>query len=88
MMIPAINAIIRRVTHDRNLGKAYGATSSLTFVGYVVGPLAGGYLSATLGLRAPFVLMGLAFVVAAVLAKWRVRPDEPDLSPSVLPGEL
>ena len=78
MMIPAINAIIRRGTHDKNLGKAYGVATSLTFAGYVVGPVAGGYLSATLGLRSPFVLMGLAFVVAAVLARWRVPLDGPD----------
>ena len=82
VMIPAINAIIRNVTHDKNLGRAYGAATSLTFIGFILGPLAGGYLSgylgAGLGLRAPFVLMGLAFVAAALLVKWRVQADSPD----------
>jgi len=75
VMIPAVNAIIRGVTHDKNIGRAYGAATSLTFIGYIVGPLAGGYLAASLGNRAPFVLMGLAYVVAAFLVRSRVRPD-------------
>jgi len=75
VMIPAINAIIRNVTHDKNLGRAYGATTSLTFIGFILGPLAGGYLSASLGLRAPFALMGAAFLSAAALVTWRVQAD-------------
>jgi len=72
-MMPAANAIIRRITHDRNMGKAYGVTAGLGAIGWVLGPLAGGYLAAHFGLRAPFVLMGLALVLAAGLVAWRVE---------------
>jgi DHA1 family multidrug resistance protein-like MFS transporter len=75
VMIPAINAIIRRVTHDEHLGRAYGAATSLTFIGYILGPLAGGYLAARMGNRAPFILMGVAYALGALVVKWRVRDE-------------
>jgi DHA1 family multidrug resistance protein-like MFS transporter len=74
-MMPAANSIIRQVTADRNLGKAYGLQSSLGSVGMALGPLAGGYLGASMGLRAPFVLTGIILAVAAALVVWRIRTD-------------
>ena len=82
-MIPAANAIIRRTTHDRNLGKAYGVTSSVTAIGWATGPLTGGFLhdyvarvyGESAAVRAPFLLMGLVLLAAAVLVVLWVRDD-------------
>jgi len=75
--MPAANAIIRNVTHDRNIGKAFGITSSLTAAGWGVGPLAGGFVAASMGIRAPFVMMGLALLGAAAIVTWRVKAYDP-----------
>jgi len=75
-MMPAANAIIRRTTHDRNMGRAYGVTASLGAIGWVLGPLAGGTLAAALGLRAPFILMGAVLVLTAAVVAWRVDAEQ------------
>lgn len=77
-MIPAANAIIRRTTQDRNLGKAYGVTNSMTAVGWATGQLAGGWLGKTMGLRAPFVLMGAVLGLAAGLVVWCIKSPAAD----------
>lgn len=72
-VMPSANAIIRGGTHDRNLGKAYGVTTAATSVGWMAGPLAGAMVAASMGLRAPFVLMGAALVLAAMLVSLCVK---------------
>jgi len=73
-VMPSANAIIRGGTQDRDLGKAYGVTTAATSVGWMAGPLAGGMVAASLGLRAPFVLMGAALILAAALVSVCVKP--------------
>lgn len=73
-MMPAANAIIRDITHEKNLGKAYGVTSCLSCLGMALGPLAGAYLAGSrMGLRSPFVMTGLVLAVAATLVLWKIR---------------
>lgn len=76
-MMPAINSIIRNIIEEKHLGKAYGVTSSVSSLGMAIGPLAGGYLGASLGLRFPFILTGTVLALAAALVGWRVRGDGP-----------
>jgi DHA1 family multidrug resistance protein-like MFS transporter len=86
-VMPSAASIIRTVTHDKNIGKAYGVTTTFTSAAWALGPLAGGYLAASIGAvypgmryRAPFLLMALALVVAALIVRWRVRDGEPNAS--------
>ncbi|MFP4056433.1 MAG: MFS transporter [Candidatus Brocadiia bacterium] len=81
-MRPLANAIIRGVTHDSNIGKAYGVTSSASAIGMFAGPLMGGYLSASVSLRAPFVVMAVSLALGAALVAWRVKPIEPAEEPA------
>lgn len=81
-LIPAANAMIRHATHDRNLGKAYGVTSSLTAIGWACGALVGGYMGQVVGLRAPFVLTGVMLGFTALLVAWRVRGGSPSATPA------
>ena len=73
-MIPAANAIIRSVTRDEDVGKAYGVTASLRAVGWGLGMLAGGWLATGGRYRLPFVLMGGCLAVTAAFVAWRIRP--------------
>lgn len=84
-VMPAASSIIRQAVHDRNIGKAYGVTTSFTSAAWTMGPIAGGYLAASVGAvypgmryRAPFLLMAVALVVAAAIVGWIVRSDGPD----------
>ena len=64
-VMPAAGALIRDVTHERNIGKAFGATTMLSSLGWAIGPFTGGHLAASMGLRVPFVVTGFALASAA-----------------------
>lgn len=72
-LMAAANAIIRSVTPDNNIGKAYGVAWSLSCGGWVIGAVSGGCLAAQLGLRAPFYLMGFCQFAAALLVFRLIR---------------
>ena len=78
-ILPAANAIIRNVTHDKNIGKAYGVTAAVGSIGWAFGPLTGGYLAGVApglrGLRLPFLVMGAGLLLSAFVIFRFVRPD-------------
>jgi len=67
-MLPAANAIVRDVSHDRNIGKAFGLTTGISAIGWTLGPLAGGSTAARFGLRAPFLLTAVVLLLAVAVA--------------------
>lgn len=74
-ILPAANAIIRHVTEDHNMGRAYGVTTAAGSVGWMLGSLSGGAVAATYGLRAPFVVMAAGLGFGAIIVARFVRPD-------------
>jgi len=74
-IIPSVNAIIRSISSEQNLGKAYGLTASASCLGMAFGPMAGGYVAARMGLPAPFILTAVLLVVTSAIVLWRVIPD-------------
>ena len=73
-MLPATNAMIRREIADHNIGKAYGAATSFSMSGLAIGPLLGGFLGGTFGLRIPFLVMGFGQIgVLALVCRMRRR---------------
>ena len=74
-MLPAANAIIRKMSDDRHLGKAFGLQSSLSSFGWALGPVAGGYVAAAYGLSAPFVICGAGLLLATILSASLLRED-------------
>ena len=72
-MIPAANALIRCAVHDRHIGKAYGAATALSMMGVAIGPVLGGYIGRSLGLRAPFVATAIAQLAVVAVACIFVR---------------
>ena len=72
-MAPAANAIIRRVTPDHEIGRAYGLATSLSSVGMALGPLTGGFIAAGYGLRAPFIVAGIGLILVTLLAAACIR---------------
>ncbi|HPD17924.1 MAG TPA: MFS transporter [Planctomycetota bacterium] len=76
-ILPAANAIIRHITEDHNMGRAYGLTTSANSLGWMLGSLSGGEVAAIYGLRAPFVLMAIGIGLAGLLVVCFVRKDPP-----------
>lgn len=66
-MMPAANALIRTVIAERNIGRAYGAATSLSVLGMALGPPLGGWLARAAGMRAPFLLAAAAQLLLAWL---------------------
>lgn len=64
-IIPAVNVLVSNLISRDKVGIAYGLTSSVTCLGIGVGPFMGGIMAAAIGLRWPFVFMGmLSFIVS------------------------
>ncbi len=70
---PTINAIIAKIAPRNTYGKAYGLTFAVSMLGAAIGPLTGGVLASQLGLRAPFVLMGVCLVAVSLVVALRVK---------------
>jgi DHA1 family multidrug resistance protein-like MFS transporter len=72
-IMPSANAIIRNIMQEKHLGKAYGVMQSVASLGMGIGPLIGGYMAASMGLTAPFILTAFVFLLTVGFVAWRVR---------------
>jgi len=62
---PVTNTLIARIVPEADRGKAFGVVTSFAALGFAVGPMAGGYVAATVGFRAVFfITAGLLLFVA------------------------
>jgi len=68
-----VNAIIGKIAPRNSYGKAYGLTTSVSAFGGAVGPLHGGLVAVWLGLRPPFVIMGLMLIIISVVVALQVK---------------
>ena len=68
-MLPVINSIVRHATDEHERGGIYGMFQSGYLLGNLIGPLAGGLLSAFMGLRAIFLVATACVCLAPLLIK-------------------
>lgn len=66
-MLPAANQMICASIDRRHIGRAFGTATSLSILGSLFGPLLGGYLARTAGLRVPFLAAAAAQLLLGVL---------------------
>ena len=77
-IFPTASALIRRVTPEHSMGKAFGIVSSLTSLGWSLGPLVGAYFAAFMGSYRPtFTLSGELLLLVSLFIAWRVRRPAP-----------
>jgi DHA1 family multidrug resistance protein-like MFS transporter len=74
-VIPTINTIVQRSTSEKDRGGIYGIFQSALLVGNMAGPLIGGFLSASLGLRWIFLINALIFILAMIWERRAIRGD-------------
>ena len=73
-VLPVSNAMIGRLTEPAQRGMAYGVISSAYFIGNTMGPLAGGAIAATIGIKWVFAVTG-ALILANFLWVWFKVPE-------------
>jgi len=73
-ILPTANALIGRSVSRENRGTIYGMTASATFLGNSLGPLTGGRIAASLGLRWVFAVTTV-LLVANLIWVWFTVPE-------------
>lgn len=73
-ILPAANSLIGRLTSGGSRGFVYGMVSSAYFVGNTLGPLTGGVVAATIGIRYVFAVTA-ALLMLNLLWVWFTVPE-------------
>jgi MFS transporter, DHA1 family, multidrug resistance protein len=73
-ILPATNSLIGRLTTASSRGFVYGMVSSASFVGNTLGPLTGGVVAATVGIRWVFAVTTV-LLLANLLWVWFTVPE-------------
>jgi DHA1 family multidrug resistance protein-like MFS transporter len=81
---PTMNAIVGSSVPPEITGRAYGFCASANSFGFALGPLAGATLSAHMGLRWPFAVMGVLLILCAGFVQVFLRPKP--YVPAGMPG--
>jgi DHA1 family multidrug resistance protein-like MFS transporter len=71
-LLPTANALVGRLVSRSERGAIYGMTSSAMFMGNSLGPLVGGMIAASLGLRWVFLLTAAVLAANLVWVYYRV----------------
>ena len=66
--IPAANSLIRRMIPQHACGRAFGVVASTNCLGWALGPAIGTSLAAGVGLRMPFLVIGIVFLFISLYA--------------------
>ena len=72
---PAMNAMIGASVSSDTLGRTFGITTSAMCLGFALGPLVGGFMATGMGMRLPFIVMGILQLICALLIALYVRPN-------------
>jgi MFS transporter, DHA1 family, multidrug resistance protein len=76
-IMPTANALIGRMFSSEQRGRAYGITSSATFLGMAIGPIVGSQIMAHFGFHAVFVVIGSLMLLNLLWVATGVRTAEP-----------
>lgn len=71
-LLPTANALVGRNVNRSDRGAVYGMTSSAMFMGNSLGPLLGGLIAASFGLRWVFLMTGAVMALNLVWVYYRV----------------
>jgi MFS transporter, DHA1 family, multidrug resistance protein len=64
--LPTMNALVGKLIPKESYGKAYGLMASMASLGMTLGPLVGGIMASYMGLRWPFVVVGLLLSLVVI----------------------
>ena len=73
--VPIINSLVRHLTKESERGGIYGIFQSGYLIGNMIGPLAGGWLSALMGMRVIFLATAGILCLGALMERSMKRLD-------------
>lgn len=82
-LLPTANALISSQTKEEargSHGTTYGLVYLATGMGFGVGPLAGGLIAATVGLRSVFLITAIILLAVAIYLPFGVKQEHPGLA--------
>ena len=91
-ILPTANALVGQLVPPERRGAVYGLTASATFLGNSLGPLTGGAVAATFGLRWVFLVTAV-LLLGNMVWTWRAVPASVDAArgaarhPAATPAE-
>lgn len=72
-MMPSMNALVATLVPKERIGRAYGAVTTASAVGWASAPAIGGWAASVMGLRMPFAMTGVMLLVFTVAARVSLR---------------
>jgi DHA1 family multidrug resistance protein-like MFS transporter len=73
-VVPAVNTLVVRSTHENFRGRSFGLTTSANQLGAMIGPLIGGAMGFFLNIHWIFVTAGALLLIAGLTVSFRGRP--------------
>lgn len=73
-LLPTVNSLIKQLAPDGMESRTYGFSNSFVYLGNMLGPILGGWISAGIGIRGVFVFSTLTFFINVLLVKFYIRP--------------
>ncbi|QKJ87883.1 MFS transporter [Paramixta manurensis] len=72
-LLPCVTAIIRHNVPEGQVGRMLGYSTSAQYIGQVTGPLFGGFIGGSIGMRTVFLTTCGVMAIGAVLNSWQAR---------------
>ncbi len=73
-LLPAANALIRRLAPEGMESRTYGFSNSFLFLGNMLGPMTAGMIAAQLGIRSLFLFSSFLLIIGLVVMKKNIVP--------------
>ncbi|SDY20352.1 MFS transporter, DHA1 family, multidrug resistance protein [Evansella caseinilytica] len=74
-LLPSINSLIRLLAPEGMESRTYGFSNSFMYLGTMIGPIAGGWLTSVAGIRSLFIVSSLLLFINVLIVKYRVVPE-------------
>lgn len=75
-LLPSLNALVRHKAPAGMLSTVFGYSTSATFLGNMLGPITGGFLSGMIGIRGLFITAGVLLIFGAMWLRYGLKISE------------
>lgn len=73
-LLPSINSLIRNLAPEGMESRTFGFSNSFMYLGTMIGPIAGGWLTSVAGIRSLFITSTILLLINAFVVKYKVIP--------------
>ncbi len=73
-LLPAINSLIRHLAPEGMESRTFGFSNSFMYLGTMLGPIAGGWLTSVAGIRSLFIASFILLLINVLIVKYNVVP--------------